>query len=76
MGLNTERISSACAYFIATSLTWLAGMTSQDIAFLIGSAVGIGTFLINWYYRRKSYQLLKSLKKNGLKRGVYDELTR
>lgn len=71
MGLNTERISSACAYFIATSLTWLAGMTSQDIAFLVGSAVGIGTFLINWYYRRKSYQLLA---RNGLNKDTYENL--
>jgi len=71
MGLNTERISSACAYFIATSLTWLASMTSQDIAFLIGSAVGIGTFLINWYYRRKSYQLLA---RKGLSKDIYENL--
>jgi len=71
MGMNTERISSACAYFIATSLTWLAGITSQDIAFLIGSAVGIGTFLVNWYYRRKSFQLLA---RNGLNKDTYENL--
>ena len=71
MGLNTERISSACAYFIATSLTWLAGMTSQDIAFLVGSAVGVGTFLINWYYRRKSYLLLA---RSGLSKETYERL--
>lgn len=71
MGLNTERISSACAYFIATSLTWLAGITSQGIAFLIGSAVGIGTFLVNWYYRRKSFQLLA---RNGLNKDTYENL--
>ncbi|CAM3864336.1 MULTISPECIES: HP1 family phage holin [Rahnella] len=71
MGLNTERISSACAYFIATSLTWLAGLTSQDVAFLVGSAVGIGTFLINWYYRRKSYQLLS---RSGLSKETYENL--
>ena len=71
MGLNSERISSACAYFIATSLTWLAGITSQDIAFLIGSAVGIGTFLVNWYYRRKSFQLLA---RNGLNKDTYENL--
>jgi len=71
MGLNTERISSACANFIATSLTWLAGITSQDIAFLIGSAVGIGTFLVNWYYRRKSFQLLA---RNGLNKDTYENL--
>ena len=71
MGLNTERISSGCAYFIATSLTWLASLTSQDVAFLVGSAVGVGTFLINRYYRRKSYQLLAH---KGLSKDDYENL--
>ncbi|AVF37133.1 HP1 family phage holin [Rahnella sikkimica] len=71
MGLNTERISSACAYFIATSLTWLAGLTSQDVAFLVGSGVGVGTFLVNWYYRRKSLQLLA---RSNLNPNAYEDL--
>jgi hypothetical protein len=71
MGLSTERISSGCAYFIATSLTWLASLTSQDFAFLVGSGVGVGTFLINWYYRRKSYQLLA---RSGLRKDTYENL--
>ncbi|MFU2315967.1 HP1 family phage holin [Rahnella sp. PCH160] len=71
MGLNTERISSACAYFIATSLTWLAGLTSQDVAFLVGSGVGVGTFLVNWYYRRKSFQLLT---RSNLNPNTYEDL--
>lgn len=71
MGLNTERISSACAYFIATSLTWLAGLTSQDVAFLVGSGVGVGTFLVNWYYRRKSFQLLA---RSNLDPNTYEDL--
>ena len=71
MGLNTERISSACAYFIATSLTGMASLTSQDVAFLVGSAVGVGTFLINWYYRRKSYQLLA---RSALSKDTYEKL--
>ncbi|KAB8311524.1 MULTISPECIES: HP1 family phage holin [Rahnella] len=71
MGLNTERISSACAYFIATSLTWLAGLTSQDVAFLVGSGVGVGTFLVNWYYRRKSFQLLA---RSNLNPNTYEDL--
>lgn len=71
MGLNTERISSACAYFIATSLTWLAGLTSQDVAFLVGSGVGVGTFLVNWYYRRKSLQILA---RSNLNPKTYEDL--
>ena len=71
-----EKFTSTFAYIVAAGLAWLGRHSTQDIAILVGAAVGVGTFAVNWYYRRKSYQLLKSLKKNGLKRGVYDELTR
>ncbi|OKB67673.1 hypothetical protein BHU62_06970 [Serratia marcescens] len=71
-----EKLTSTLAYLVAACLAWLGRHSAQDIAILVGAAVGVGTFAVNWYYRRKSYQLLKSLKKNGLKRGVYDELTR
>jgi len=68
-----ERITSAFAYCVAVFLAWLGRMSPQDVAFLVGAAVGVGTFLVNWYYRRKSYQLLA---RNGLRREVYDELNR
>lgn len=71
-----EKLTSTLAYLTAACLAWMGRHSTQDIALLVGAVVGVGTFAVNWYYRRKSYQLLKSLKKNGLKRGVYDELTR
>ncbi len=40
---------------------------------MVGAAVGVGTFLVNWYYRRKTYRLLNRL---GLSRRVADELNR
>ncbi|WP_268593971.1 HP1 family phage holin, partial [Escherichia coli] len=52
---------------------WIGKYSPQDIAFMVGAAVGVGTFLVNWYYRRKSYQLLNKL---GVSRRVYDELNR
>lgn len=69
-----EKVTSTLCYFVAACLAWFGRHSPEDIAVLIGAAVGVGTFLVNWYYRRKSYQLLRSLRKNGLKRGVYDEL--
>lgn len=68
-----ERITSAIAYGVAMFLAWLGRMSPQDVAFLVGAAVGVGTFLVNWYYRRKSYQLLA---RSGIRREVYDELNR
>ena len=68
-----EKITSSTTYAIAAFLAFLGALTPQDIAFLVGAAVAVGTFFVNWYYRRKSYKLLE---RNGLTRRVYDELNR
>ncbi|MGV8924803.1 MAG: HP1 family phage holin [Ewingella sp.] len=68
-----EKITSTTAYAIAAFLAFLGALTPQDIAFLVGAAVAVGTFFVNWYYRRKSYKLLE---RNGLTRRVFDELNR
>lgn len=73
MGLSMERISSAIAYLVAAVLACIGALTPQDIALLIGAAVAVGTFFINWYYRRKSYRLLERV---ALDRKVFDELNR
>lgn len=49
-----EKITSFITYAMALFLAWLGKLSPQDIAFLVGAAVGIGTFLVNWYYRRKA----------------------
>ncbi|HEI8866954.1 phage holin family protein [Serratia sp. AKBS12] len=69
-----EKFTSTLSYFIAACLAWFGRHSPEDIAVLVGAAVGVGTFAVNWYYRRKSYHLLRSLKKSGLKRRLYDEL--
>ncbi|GAA3588920.1 phage holin [Gibbsiella greigii] len=68
-----EKITSFIAYIVAGFLAWVGRYSPQDIAFMVGAAVGVGTFLVNWYYRRKSYQLLNKL---GISRRVFDELNR
>ena len=52
-----EKITSWVAYTVAAFLAWIGRYSPQDIAFMVGTAVGVGTFLVNWYYRRKSYLL-------------------
>lgn len=68
-----EKITSFIAYIVAGFLAWVGRYSPQDIAFMVGAAVGVGTFLVNWYYRRKSYQLLNKL---GISRRIFDELNR
>jgi multisubunit Na+/H+ antiporter MnhB subunit len=63
--MTMQRITSFFSYLIAVFLTWFAGLTSQDIAFLVGAIVGVATFLVNWYYRRKTYRLLKEMGVRG-----------
>ncbi len=73
MGLNMERTSSTLAYLAAACLAGIGALTPQDIAVLIGAAVAVGTFFVNWYYRRKSYRLLE---RAALGRTGFDELDR
>ncbi|BEM26599.1 hypothetical protein FUU19_03910 [Serratia sp. Lou2A] len=72
-----EKITSFITYAMALFLAWLGKLSPQDIAFLVGAAVGIGTFLVNWYYRRKSLQILKAIERNAAsRRNIYDECNR
>ncbi|MCX8962711.1 HP1 family phage holin [Erwinia psidii] len=59
-----EKISSLINYLIGLVLMWFGRHTPQDIAFMVGSGVAVvtlvinvATFFINWYYRRKTYDL-------------------
>jgi hypothetical protein len=68
-----ERITTFFCYLIAVFLAWLGGLSPQDIAFLVGAVMGVGTFVVNWYYRRKTYRLLERM---GLSRGINDVINR
>ncbi|WP_420912716.1 HP1 family phage holin [Chimaeribacter californicus] len=58
MGVSIERVASSLSYTVATLLAWLGMMSPQDLALMVGTGVGVATFLVNWHYRRKSFQLL------------------
>lgn len=57
--LSTERISAFITYAIAVIMGWLGCWDLQDVATLLGMALGIGMFLVSWYYRRKTYLLFE-----------------
>ncbi|MDR3432066.1 MAG: hypothetical protein P4L95_09230 [Rouxiella aceris] len=75
-----EWIKSGFAYLTALLLTWFSRHSPQDIAFIVGSLVAVGTLVINlvslfvtWHYKRKTYLLLKA---RGLSDEVAHEFTR
>ncbi|KFW97874.1 HP1 family phage holin [Pectobacterium aroidearum] len=73
MGLNMERVTSFIAYWISVALAFFGAMTPQDFAAYFGALGVVFTVGVNWYYRRKSYQLLKSIDNP---REVIHEITR
>ncbi|WP_350316464.1 phage holin family protein [Pectobacterium aroidearum] len=72
MGLSMERITSFIAYWISVALAFFGAMTPQDFAAYFGALGVVFTVGVNWYYRRKSYQLLKTI----VPREVIHEITR
>ncbi|EKN3564412.1 hypothetical protein FG442_000819 [Yersinia enterocolitica] len=68
-----EKFSSAVAYVLALVLAFIGALSPQDIAFYVAAVAAAATCFINWYYRRKSYFLLKEV---VIRREVFDELNR
>lgn len=58
--MTTERISAFITYGMAVMMGWLGKWDLQDVATLLGMVLGVGMFLVSWYYRRKTFQLLVS----------------
>lgn len=47
-----ERHTGVVAYLTAGLTAALGGLTLQDWALLTGMATALGTFLVNWWYKR------------------------
>jgi hypothetical protein len=73
MTISMERISAFITYFVAIVMGWLGKWDLQDMATLLGMVLGVGMFLVSWYYRRKTYQLLAS---GRISRGDYESANR
>ena len=51
-----EKHSSFWAYLTSGSLFGTGAFTLNDVAMLVGIFTGLGTFFVNWYYKRKEDQ--------------------
>jgi hypothetical protein len=71
--MTLERISACVTYFIAVSLAWLGDLSLKDASTLGGMLIGVLMLAINWYYKHKTWQLLR----NGhMTRREYDAFNR
>lgn len=52
--------TSAAAYGTGTGMILIGGLSLSDWAIVIGIACTVITFVINWYYKRQTYKLMKS----------------
>ncbi|SEL11767.1 Bacteriophage holin family HP1 [Roseateles sp. YR242] len=49
------------------------GLSSNDLVALIGLLIALGGFVVNWYYKRKHYELAERQAGGGGKLPEYDE---
>lgn len=52
--------TSAAAYGTGTGMILIGGLSLSDLAIVIGIVCTIGTFVVNWYYKRKEFQLMQA----------------
>lgn len=71
--MTTERISAFITYCIAVAMAYLGKMDLKDIGTLAGIALGMLMTVISWYYKRKTYQLLKA---GAITQDVYESANR
>lgn len=71
--MTYERASSAVSYSIAVMLAWLGDLSLKDVSTLAGILIGALMLLINWYYKHKTWQLLRDRR---LSRGKHESSRR
>lgn len=54
----TATIASKATYTVSGVLM-IFGFTLNDLALILGMALGIATFFLNWYYKHQSLKLKK-----------------
>ena len=55
-----EKHASSVSYITGGSLFSWGTITLNDITMIVGIATGLGTFLVNWYYKRKEDKRLEA----------------
>jgi cytosine/uracil/thiamine/allantoin permease len=71
--MTLERISAFITWCIAVVLAWMGDLSIKDASTLGGVLIGALMLLINWYYKHKTYQLLRA---GRLSREAYDSINR
>ncbi len=49
--------TSAAAYGTSTGVILIGGMSLSDWAIIVGIICTVGTFAVNWYYKRQEFLL-------------------
>ncbi|ENR0028975.1 phage holin family protein [Yersinia enterocolitica] len=55
--MRMDKYSSGSSYWFGGITTMLGALSLNEWALVIGIACTVGTFWVNWYYKRKEYQL-------------------
>lgn len=71
--MTLERLSAFITYCIAAALAWMGDLSIKDASTVGGVLIGVLMMLINWYYKHKTFQLLRDGK---LSREAYDSINR
>jgi len=71
--MTLERISAFITYCIALLLAYLGDLSLKDASTVGGVLIGVVMLAINWYYKHKTYQLLRS---GQITRGEYESFNR
>lgn len=59
-----HKYSAQASFSVAWIIAMAGALTLQDWEVIVGIILGIGTFFVNWYYKRKLVHLLVTNKKN------------
>lgn len=54
--MRMDKYSSGTAIGWGSFTTMLGAMSLNDLALLVGIICTLGTFGVNWYYKRKEFQ--------------------
>lgn len=55
-----EKHSSTISYFTSGGWFSYGAITLNDVAMVVGIVTGLGTFVVNWYYKRKEDKRLEA----------------
>ncbi|MEJ5072417.1 HP1 family phage holin [Enterobacter ludwigii] len=71
--MTLERTSAFITWCIAVVLAWMGDLSIKDASTVGGVLIGALMLLINWYYKHKTYQLLRA---GRLSREAYESINR